>query len=361
MLRWPAALAVLLDALADIDRLVLLGDLAELMTRHPRRPLAAAEPVLRAIGARMGPDREVVLVPGNHDAPLIRAWARAQGRGLTVDGSVPVDATRALALVVSWLAPARVRVHYPGRVALGRRVRHPRPLPGSPPAAGVGVRRAALGGRCAPVRSGRARADYERTRRRVRSSQRSFLERLIERPFPTLLEGGAHMLRATAVPAVPRLLLNVRLAPVTAAAGRSADAARLDPGDAAGGDAARSAGRLGGVRPRAPGRAAGRRLAGALVEVTTTAGRGTSTPARGCTSRCWSTGPRRRIRTGRAARSCSSPAGTLRWWGCSTDWARTDYESRGAERLTGHMRPVRRCRLRAYGRIRWLSPNSCHR
>ncbi len=37
VLRRPAALAALLEALADIDRLVLLGDLAELMTRHPRR------------------------------------------------------------------------------------------------------------------------------------------------------------------------------------------------------------------------------------------------------------------------------------------------------------------------------------
>src|SRR5450759_3328929 len=69
VLRRPQALERLLDALADVGRLVLLGDSAELLTRHPRRPLAAAEPVLRAIGERMGngAGREIVLVPGNHD------------------------------------------------------------------------------------------------------------------------------------------------------------------------------------------------------------------------------------------------------------------------------------------------------
>jgi UDP-2,3-diacylglucosamine pyrophosphatase LpxH len=215
VLRRPAALAALLDALADIDRLVLLGDLAELMTRHPRRPLAAAEPVLRAIGARVGPDREVVLVPGNHDAPLIRSWVVAQGRGLTVDASVPLDASRALALVVSWLAPARVRVQYPGVwLSEGMFATHGHYLDHYlVPESAFGMLRLGPGGRpLAPARP----YDYERTRRRVRPSQRSFLERLIERPVPTLLEGTAHVVRTAAMPAVPRLMLNVRLAPVTA-------------------------------------------------------------------------------------------------------------------------------------------------
>jgi UDP-2,3-diacylglucosamine pyrophosphatase LpxH len=214
VLRRPAALAALLEALSDVDRLVLLGDMAELMTRHPRRPLAVAEPVLRAIGARMGPDREVVLVPGNHDAPLLRSWTLAQGRRLTVDAAVPTGATRALALVVSWLAPARVRVNYPGMwLADGVWATHGHYLDMHLlPVSAFGLLRREADGRPGPV----GPIDYERTRRRVRPSQRSFLERLIERPLPTLLEGGAHMVRTTAVPAVPRLLLNVRLAPVTA-------------------------------------------------------------------------------------------------------------------------------------------------
>jgi UDP-2,3-diacylglucosamine pyrophosphatase LpxH len=215
VLRRRAALAALLDAFSDIDRLVLLGDLAELMTRHPRRPLAAAESVVRAIGARLGPDREVVLVPGNHDAPLIRSWALAQGRGLSLDASVPADATRALDLFVSWLAPAQVRVRYPG-VWLSERVfaTHGHYLDHHLfPESAFGTLRLGSGGR--PLAPALA-SDYEWTRRRVRASQRSFLERLVERPFPTLLESSAHVIRNTAVPAVPRLLLNARLAPVTA-------------------------------------------------------------------------------------------------------------------------------------------------
>jgi Calcineurin-like phosphoesterase len=217
VLRRPAALAALLDALSGIDRLVLLGDVAELMTRNPRRPLSAAEPVLRAIGARLGPDREVVLVPGNHDAPLIRSWALAQGRGLSVGGLVPSDATRALALVVSWLAPARVRVHYPGMwLAEGVFAIHGHYLDHHlfPESAFGVLRRERDSQRCG---LGQVRPiEYEWTRRLVRPSQRSFLERLIERPVPTLLDGGGHVIRSAAVPAVPRLLLNVRLAPVTA-------------------------------------------------------------------------------------------------------------------------------------------------
>ena len=83
--------------------------------------MAAAEPVLRAVGARLGGEREAILVPGNHDAALVRPWSRAQGVSLTIDAPVPVDATPLLARVTSWLAPASVRVHYPG-VWLSERV-----------------------------------------------------------------------------------------------------------------------------------------------------------------------------------------------------------------------------------------------
>jgi UDP-2,3-diacylglucosamine pyrophosphatase LpxH len=215
VLQRPAALAALLEAIDDTDRLVLLGDLAELMTRQPRRPLAAAEAVVRAIGNRLGPEREVILVPGNHDAPLIRSWARARGRQLAIDAPVPPDASPALSHVVSWLAPARVRVRYPG-VWLEDRVwathghyldRH------LLPESAFGVLRSEIG-----RQNGRpwSPSDYERTRRRSHREGGAFLSRLIERPFPTVVEGGAHLARTTLFPAVPRLLMNARLAPLTA-------------------------------------------------------------------------------------------------------------------------------------------------
>ena len=104
----------LLDALEGIDRLVLLGDIVELMEGRARAALAAAAPVLRALGARLGAEGEVVLVPGNHDRPLIRSWIRRQNGDLARQGRVPLDASPALRSVCEQLAPARVEVRYPG-------------------------------------------------------------------------------------------------------------------------------------------------------------------------------------------------------------------------------------------------------
>jgi metallophosphoesterase superfamily enzyme len=122
VLRRPEALEALLDALDGVERLVLLGDIIELLEGRPAQAMAAAEPVLRAVGARLGSGREAILVPGNHDAALVRSWSRAQGASLAIDARVPLDATPLLARVTSWLAPAPVRVHYPG-VWLSERVR----------------------------------------------------------------------------------------------------------------------------------------------------------------------------------------------------------------------------------------------
>ncbi len=114
VLRRRAPRERLLAALDGVQRLVLLGDVAELVTRDPRRSLAVAEPVLRAVGGRLGAAKEVLLVPGNHDWPLVRDWAGRQGPNLQLDASVPPGASPNLARIVSWLAPAKVRVHYPG-------------------------------------------------------------------------------------------------------------------------------------------------------------------------------------------------------------------------------------------------------
>jgi UDP-2,3-diacylglucosamine pyrophosphatase LpxH len=216
VLRRPAPLARLLEALDDVDRLVLLGDLAELITRSPRRSLAAAEPVLRALGTRMGSGREVILVPGNHDAPLIRAWARAQGAQLGIADTVDPNVTRALARVVSWLGPSRVRVHYPG-VWLTERIwaTHGHYLdhhliPQSP----IGLPRGPLAHR--PARAALA-LEYERGRIRSHHSRDALLTRALQRPLTTLAELAAELARAAMLPHVPRMLMRARLAPVTAA------------------------------------------------------------------------------------------------------------------------------------------------
>src|SRR4051812_35316201 len=114
VLRRRPALDALLATLETTDRLVLLGDTVELATRRPRQAMPAAEPVLRAIGERLGTGREVIVVPGNHDLALVRPWVRSHGRRLTADSPVPLDATPLLEQLTRWLAPASVHVHYPG-------------------------------------------------------------------------------------------------------------------------------------------------------------------------------------------------------------------------------------------------------
>src|SRR4051812_12714152 len=114
VLRRRPALDALLAAVEDTDRLVLLGDTIELATRRPRQAMPEAEPVVRAIGERLGADRQVIVVPGNHDLGLVRPWLRTHARELTADTTVPLDATPLLAQLTGWLAPASVRVHYPG-------------------------------------------------------------------------------------------------------------------------------------------------------------------------------------------------------------------------------------------------------
>ena len=72
-----------------------------------------AAPVLRALGRRLGPDREVILVPGNHDRAIVAPWILRMGDRLSVDSPAPLDATPELAAVSSWLAPAQVSTRNP--------------------------------------------------------------------------------------------------------------------------------------------------------------------------------------------------------------------------------------------------------
>jgi hypothetical protein len=108
------AVDALLEGLEGCDRLVLLGDTVELAELPEADALGAAEPILRALGQRIGARGEIVLVPGNHDRALIRSWLRTHADELTPDTVVPADATPALAFTVACLGPARVSVRYPG-------------------------------------------------------------------------------------------------------------------------------------------------------------------------------------------------------------------------------------------------------
>jgi UDP-2,3-diacylglucosamine pyrophosphatase LpxH len=203
----------LLAAIDSVERLVLLGDTLELLEGRPQQALQIAEPIVRAIGARVGPDREVILVPGNHDAQLLRGWVRRQGRALQPDTEVPLDATPALARVTSWLAPARVRVHYPG-VWLSERIwaTHGHYLDHHlMPVSAWGFARGLLG---RPPRDDALPIDYEHS---SRPSLARFT-RWLPRALATLIDDAAELARAATMPAIPALqqrLLQPRWAPLT--------------------------------------------------------------------------------------------------------------------------------------------------
>ena len=119
VLRREPARERLLTALDDRDRLVLLGDVLELRHGPVREALAAAEAPLRAVGAALGPDREVVVTAGNHDHALVADWLARRANGgppPELGLAAPVDwrAGEALQRVAELLAPATVRVAYPG-------------------------------------------------------------------------------------------------------------------------------------------------------------------------------------------------------------------------------------------------------
>jgi len=213
VLRRPEPLEALLAALEGVERLVLLGDTVELLEGRPRQAMDVAEPVLRALGARLGGAAEVIVVPGNHDRALVRPWVREHGTTLGLDTAVPIDATPALAQFASWLEPARVRVHYPG-VWLSERVwathghyldRH------LLPESAYGFARGLLG---RLPRDGAVPADYERAGGPSATRLEALMTRWLPRPLAVITDELTDLLRAATMPGGPRRALGRRLAPL---------------------------------------------------------------------------------------------------------------------------------------------------
>jgi hypothetical protein len=119
VLRRPKLRGALLEALVDVDRLVLLGDTLELRHGPPREALAAARGLFEDLG-RVLAGRELVIVPGNHDHALVEPWlagrAEAEDVGpLGVEQVLePSQASPMAERIASLLGPAVLRVAYPG-------------------------------------------------------------------------------------------------------------------------------------------------------------------------------------------------------------------------------------------------------
>jgi predicted phosphodiesterase len=111
----------LLGQLADVERVVLLGDVLELRHGPMRDALAVARPFFEDLGRALAEHAgELVIVAGNHDHQLVEPWLAARGAeheppALGLEQLLePADASPVLARIAGWVAPARVRIAYPG-------------------------------------------------------------------------------------------------------------------------------------------------------------------------------------------------------------------------------------------------------
>ncbi|HEY1834393.1 MAG TPA: metallophosphoesterase [Solirubrobacteraceae bacterium] len=109
----------LLQAVKDVDRVVLLGDVLELRHGPMREAMVAARPFFEDLGRALD-GGEVLITAGNHDHALLEPWLAARGAAgepapLAAEQLIePSEASPALAQIAAWCTPARVRVAYPG-------------------------------------------------------------------------------------------------------------------------------------------------------------------------------------------------------------------------------------------------------
>jgi len=116
LLRRESFRAVLAEAIAGVDRLVLLGDVLELRDRPLRAALDAAGPAFADLVAALD-GGELVIVPGNHDHHLIEPWLDRRA----LDGSEPLTLEQsgapvglAFEALAELAAPVQPRFAYPG-------------------------------------------------------------------------------------------------------------------------------------------------------------------------------------------------------------------------------------------------------
>lgn len=117
--RRPEMREPLLRAAAEVDRVVLLGDVLEMRHGPLREAMDAARPFFEDLGAAMQ-GRELVLVAGNHDHGLIEPWLsrrsadpRAEPLGVA-QVLHPGEASSEYEQIAELAAPARTLIAYPG-------------------------------------------------------------------------------------------------------------------------------------------------------------------------------------------------------------------------------------------------------
>ncbi len=110
----------LLEALERVDRLVILGDGLELRESAHREAMDTAAPFFADIGKALGPDKELIMLAGNHDHGIAAGWidARLQSEPsgfLGLEQRFAPEAAGPLAQRLAEVArPARLQFAYPG-------------------------------------------------------------------------------------------------------------------------------------------------------------------------------------------------------------------------------------------------------
>lgn len=115
LLRDAAIRRLLLAEIETADRLVLLGDVLELRELPLPTVLEATRPFFQELGEAMA-DREVVLVPGNHDHRLAEALLERTalaGQPLGHEQRAPATG-QAAERIAAWLNRAELEIAYPG-------------------------------------------------------------------------------------------------------------------------------------------------------------------------------------------------------------------------------------------------------
>lgn len=113
----PEVRTRLMDAIAPADRIVVLGDLLEMREQPAVAVLAAAAPVLDALG-EVTAGKQLVIVPGNHDHELVGPaldHARLAGKGkLSTESTFPADEGALIRKVAAHLPHTELMLAYPG-------------------------------------------------------------------------------------------------------------------------------------------------------------------------------------------------------------------------------------------------------
>src|SRR3954447_6490839 len=110
----------LLEAIAGADRFVILGDGLELREAAHRDAMEVAAPFFAAIGEALGPEKELIMLAGNHDHGIAAGYidARLQSEPAGFLGLeerfAPENAGPLARRLAEAAAPARLRFAYPG-------------------------------------------------------------------------------------------------------------------------------------------------------------------------------------------------------------------------------------------------------